>query len=104
MAARSRDALPVFEEWYDGPVSGERPCNRPRACGVVGCAEPLVTARNRKYHLCAAHIKCLAVLRRGMPQRWCSNCSKFHSIKAFSGSRRCAPAYLALGALCSPTI
>jgi len=53
MAARSRDALPVLEEWYDGPVSGERPCNRPRACGVVGCAEPLVTARNRKYHLCA---------------------------------------------------
>ncbi len=92
MAARSRDALPVLEQWYDGAVSGHRPCNRPRACGVAGCAEPLVKARNLKYRLCPAHIKCPAVLRRGVPQRWCSSCSKFHSLKAFSGSRRCAPA------------
>ncbi len=92
MAARSRDALPVLEEWYDGPVSGERPCNRPRACGVVGCAEPLVKAGHQKYHLCAAHIKCPTVLRRGVLQRWCGTCHKFHALQAFSGSRRYAPA------------
>jgi len=92
MTARSLDALPVLEEWYDGPVSGERPCNRPRACGVVGCAEPLVKTNHQKFHLCAAHIKCPAVLRRGVPQRWCGTCHKFHALQAFSGSRRYAPA------------
>jgi hypothetical protein len=45
MASRSRDALPVLEEWYDGAVSSRRlfdGFDRPRACGVAGCAEPLV--------------------------------------------------------------
>jgi hypothetical protein len=103
MAQRSRDALPVLEQWYDGPVSGQRPCNRPRMCGVAGCAEPLAKANHLKYHLCPVHIKCPAVLRRGVPQRWCSYCRKFHALEAFSGSRQYAPAHLALGALCPPT-
>jgi hypothetical protein len=103
MASRSCDALPVLEEWYDRAVNGRRSCVRPRVCGVVGCAEPLVTAHLLRSRLCPAHMKCSAVLRRGMPQRWCINCGKLHALKAFSGGRRYAPAYLALGALCSPT-
>ncbi len=103
MAPCSRNALPVLEEWYDRAVRGQHPYDRPRMCGVAGCAEPLVKARNLVHRLCPAHIKCPAVLRSGVPQRWCSTCSKFHSLKAFSGGRRCAPAYLTLGALCSPT-
>ncbi len=102
MASRSPDVLPVLEEWHDGLESGVRPYARPRACGVVGCAEPLVIANHLKYRLCPVHIKCPAVLRHGVPQRWCSYCRKFHALEAFSGSRQYAPAHLALGALCSP--
>ncbi len=101
MASRSRNALPVFEEWYDGAVSGQRPCNGPRACGVAGCAELLVKVYHMQARLCPAHMKCSAVLRHGVPQRWCGHCRKFHALEAFSGSRRYAPADLALG---SPTI
>ncbi len=90
MASRSRDALPVLEEWAERAVNGGRPCDRPRICGVAGCAEPLVKAHNLRSRLCPAHMKCSAVLRRGEPQRWCSYCCKFHALKAF-GSHRYAP-------------
>jgi hypothetical protein len=95
MASRSRDALPVLEEWYDGAVSGQRlfdGFDRPRACGVAGCAEPLVKPYHMQSRLCATHIKCGAVLCRGEPQRWCGNCCRFHALEAFSGSQRRAPA------------
>ena len=98
MASRSRDALPVLEEWYDRAVNGRRVSDRPCMCGVAGCAEPLVKAFNLIHRLCPAHMKCSAVLRRGMPQRWCATCHKFHALEAFSGSKRYTPAYLALGA------
>jgi hypothetical protein len=91
MASRGRDALPVLEEWYDTAVSGQRLYDRPRMCGVAGCAEPLIKAYHLKYRLCPVHIKCPAVLRRGVPQRWCSNCQKFHALESFIGSRRYAP-------------
>ncbi len=92
MTLCSRDALPMLEEWYDGAVSGQRPSIRPRVCGVAGCAEPLVKDKPLKYRLCPAHMKCHAVLRRGMPHRFCSYCCKFHALKAFNGSQRYAPA------------
>jgi len=86
MASPSRDALPVLEEWH---VSEQR--KRPKLCGVEGCASRLVTSRQVQSRLCATHCK-LAVLRGGMPQRWCSYCHQFHALKAFSGSQRCASA------------
>ena len=91
MAARSRDALPVLEEWFDRAVSGQRLRDRPRMCGVAGCAEPLIKAYHLDSRLCPAHMKCSAVLRRGVPQRWCPYCRKFHVLEAFSGGRRHAP-------------
>jgi hypothetical protein len=91
MASRSRDALPVLEEWYDRAVNGRRTCKRPRACGVAGCAEPLVQANHVLYRLCPVHFNCHAVLRGGMPQRFCNYCHKFHALEAFSGSQRYAP-------------
>ncbi len=91
MALHSHADLPVLEEWYDGGVSGRRLCDRPHACGVVGCAEPLVKVYHLKSRLCPAHIKCPAVLRRGTPQRWCAICHRLHALMAFSGSRRYAP-------------
>jgi hypothetical protein len=87
MASRSRDALPVLE-WHDDGVSGQRPS----VCGVMGCAGPLVILSHVQSRLCAAHIKCDAVLRCGEPQRWCGICRRFHELEAFSGSQRCTPA------------
>jgi len=104
MASRSHNALPVLEEWYYGAVSGQRPLNRPRMCGVAGCAEPLVKSYHLKARLCAAHMTCPAVLHRGVPQRWCGNCQVFHMLEAYSGSQRYAPASRLQRALFHPKI
>jgi len=85
MAPHSHADMPVLEEWHWSN-------NRPYACGVEGCASQLVTLAHHRARLCAAHIKCLAVLRGGVPQRWCGRCRLFHAMEAFSGSLRCAPA------------
>ncbi len=85
MARRSHANMPVLEEWHIAH-------NRPHACGVEGCALQLVTKKHFLARLCAAHIKCPAVLRGGVPQRWCTSCGAFHTLEAFSAIARCAPA------------
>ena len=85
MASPSHADVPVLEEWYETR-------NRPHACGVVGCTSQLVTKRHVEARLCDAHIKCPAVLRGGVPQRWCGRCSKLHALEAFDVGLRCAPA------------
>jgi len=87
MAPQSHADMPVLEEWHSSESR-----KRPMACGVKGCAWQPVTAKHMLARLCAAHIKCLALLRGGVPQRWCLECRKCHALKAFSGSQRCAPA------------
>ncbi len=87
MAPHSHADMPVLKEWHVAH-------NRPHACGVEGCASQLVTMTHLRARLCAAHIECPAVLRGGVPQRWCGRCKYFHAIEAFSGSLRCAPASL----------
>jgi hypothetical protein len=87
MALHSHADVPVLEEWH----MTSKP---PYACGVKGCASQLVTERHVRARLCAVHIMCPAVLRGGVPQRWCLNCRQFHAPEAFSGSQRCAPASL----------
>ncbi len=85
MAPHSHADMPVLEEWHVAR-------NRPRACGVEGCALQLVTKAHLLARLCAAHIKCPAVLRGGVPQRWCGKCYRFHALEAFPVGLRCAPA------------
>ncbi len=51
MALHSHADMPVLEEWHVAR-------NRPHACGVAGCASPLVTNRHLLARLCAAHILC----------------------------------------------
>jgi len=85
MALHSHADVPVLEEWHIAR-------KRPHACGVEGCAVQLITKRHLQARLCAMHIKCPAVLRGGVRQRWCKRCHCFHALGAFSGSRRCAPA------------
>ncbi len=83
MAPHSHADAPVLEEWH---VTSKRP----HACGVEGCTAHLITRRHLQARLCAAHIKCPAVLRGGVRQRFCKRCHCFHALGAFSGSRRCA--------------
>ena len=85
MAPHSHADAPVLEEWHIAR-------NRPYACGVPGCIAQLVTKTHLRARLCAAHIKCLALLHGGLPQRWCGNCKRFHTLEAFSASVRCATA------------
>ena len=95
MAPHIQVGMPVLEEWH----ASTKPRTRPHACGVVGCAVQLDTKRQARARLCAGHIDEPAVLRSGVPQRWCQSCGKFHAPEAFSGSQRCA--CLTLGALWS---
>ncbi len=97
MASPSRDARPVLEERRGRP--------RSRVCGKEGCAMQLFSKHHKQARLCMEHIRCLTVLRGGVPRRWCIKCHKFQALKAFSGSQRHAPTshYLALRALCLPT-
>jgi len=85
MSPHSHADVPVLEEWH---VTR----NRPHACGVPGCIAQLVIKTHLEARLCAAHIKCPAVLRGGVLQRWCCNCHRFHVLEAFHSNARCAPA------------
>jgi len=85
MSPHSHADVPVLEEWH---VTRKRP----HACGVEGCTAHLVTKRHLEARLCAAHIECHAVLRGGVPRRWCNKCHTYHALEAFSGSLKCAPA------------
>ena len=108
MAATTRPDLPILAAWHD-----EHNSKRPLRCGVMGCRALLELGVRRacrcsgaacrrkrcrlvvkpyhiKHRLCPAHIKCPAVLRQGMPQRWCAQCGAFHVLDAFVGDKRCA--------------
>jgi len=84
MSAHSHADVPVLQEWHVAR-------KRPHACGVEGCTAHLVTKRHFEARLCAAHIECHAVLRGGVPRRWCNTCHTYHALEAFSGSLKCAP-------------
>jgi hypothetical protein len=87
MAASSGADLPVLEDWHFNAL-----WRRPRKCGVAGCAAQLETRNQKRQRMCAAHMRCSAVLCAGVPQRWCNKCRSFHALAAFHGCRRCVPA------------
>ncbi len=92
--ARWRAGGTASPEVADLPVlhDGVRSVFGPHVCGVEGCTEQLVKYCHLEACLCAAHYQCRAVLRGGVPQRWCGNCHVYHTLEAFSGSLKCAPA------------
>jgi hypothetical protein len=87
MASSSGADLPVLEDWHFDAKG-----RRPKECGVVGCAAQLETHNSKRYRMCAAHMRCSAVLCRGVPQRWCTYCRRFHTLNTFQACRRCVPA------------
>jgi len=92
--ARWRAGGTASPEVADLPVlhDGVRSVFGPHVCGVEGCTAQLVKYCHLEACLCAAHYQCRAVLRGGVPQRWCGNCHMYHALEAFSGSLKCAPA------------
>ncbi len=87
MAPHGFADLPVLQDWHD-----QRTAPRPQACGVEACGARLIKKYHLKHRLCPQHCKCLAVLRRGVPQRWCAQCNVFHTLDAFFATQGCAPA------------
>lgn len=103
MTTSAPSHLPVLSIWHD---QGGR---RPAGCGVVGCTATMVPGQpshpcdcsgagckagrwrlvvkeyHLKHRLCPAHCMCPAVLRQGVPQRWCAQCNAFHELNAFHG-------------------
>jgi hypothetical protein len=94
--ARRRAGGTAAPEFADLPVLHDEACigsrHRPRVCGVEGCTAQILKICHLEACLCAAHYQCRAVLRGGVPQRWCGNCHVYHALEAFTGSLKCAPA------------
>lgn len=59
-------------------------------CVVPGCATDLTTEKsyNRRLKVCAAHLKAQSVGLEAGTSRFCQQCSRFHTVDAFDGTRR----------------
>lgn len=71
-----------------GPGSG----NQVPSCLVDGCTADLSKCRDyhRRHKVCEAHSKTPKVTIRGLEQRFCQQCSRFHSLGEFDeGKRSC---------------
>ncbi|XP_057949611.1 squamosa promoter-binding-like protein 16 [Malania oleifera] len=70
------------------PVSG----NQTVSCLVDGCKSDLSKCRDyhRRHKVCEVHSKTPKVSIRGQEQRFCQQCSRFHSLEEFDeGKRSC---------------
>ncbi|CAO2181895.1 unnamed protein product [Urochloa humidicola] len=79
--------------------SSSAPAKRPRpgqaqqavpACSVEGCAADLSKGRDyhRRHKVCEAHSKTPVVTVAGQQQRFCQQCSRFHSLAEFDETKR----------------
>ncbi|GFR49279.1 hypothetical protein Agub_g11287, partial [Astrephomene gubernaculifera] len=83
------------EEGRPGP--GTRPTTTmatqepgPNRCQVDNCDADLKNLRRyfRRYHVCETHIRAQVVHIRGCEVRFCDQCSTFHPLSYFDGTRR----------------
>ncbi|RCV28802.1 hypothetical protein SETIT_5G432500v2 [Setaria italica] len=60
------------------------------ACSVEGCAADLSKGRDyhRRHKVCEAHSKTPVVTVAGQQQRFCQQCSRFHSLGEFDDTKR----------------
>ncbi|EFJ27316.1 hypothetical protein SELMODRAFT_28597, partial [Selaginella moellendorffii] len=61
-------------------------------CRVDGCGEDLSTAGDyhRRHKVCKLHATLPKVMNHGQEQRFCQQCSRFHSLSEFDeGKRSC---------------
>ncbi|KAL6747287.1 SBP domain-containing protein, partial [Haematococcus lacustris] len=59
-------------------------------CHVDNCYADLSGLRDyhQRFKICDYHLKCIAVLREGQPQRFCQQCGRFHPVSEFDGVKR----------------
>ncbi|XP_075479260.1 squamosa promoter-binding-like protein 7 [Primulina tabacum] len=59
-------------------------------CQVEGCGAVLANAKNyhRRHKVCAKHSKAPKVVVLGIEQRFCQQCSRFHTLDEFDASKR----------------
>ncbi|KXZ41330.1 hypothetical protein GPECTOR_547g557 [Gonium pectorale] len=59
-------------------------------CQADGCLADLSGLKRyfRRYHVCETHIRAQVVLISGRPVRFCDQCSTFHALSFFDGTRR----------------
>lgn len=57
---------------------------------VDGCHAKLDSLRHyhQRYKVCDDHLKMAELVHQGITQRFCQQCSRFHSITEFEGDRR----------------
>lgn len=69
----------------------------PLVCHVVDCNVSLVQQAEyyQRYRICRDHLRSLAILVDGEPQRFCQQCGRFHELNAFDGNKRNCRARLA---------
>lgn len=63
----------------------------PHACmQVIGCGMDIthLKAYHQRHRLCEAHMKAPALVVNGQLVRLCQQCSKFHSLPEFEGTKR----------------
>ncbi|KAG2444790.1 hypothetical protein HXX76_001533 [Chlamydomonas incerta] len=63
---------------------------KPLRCQVGGCTADLSQAKKyfQRYRICERHLKAPSLKMDGRAVRFCDQCSKFHDITAFEGTRR----------------
>lgn len=67
-----------------------RSAGQATGCQVEGCKSDLSTAKDyhRRHKVCSVHSKEPCVTVRGVEQRFCQQCSRFHDLNAFDGDKR----------------
>ncbi|KAK8703076.1 hypothetical protein V6N13_021406 [Hibiscus sabdariffa] len=81
-------------KWKEPGVSNKaRPTNtgtRPVSCLVDECDSDLSKCRDyhRRHKVCELHSKTAEVMINGLKQRFCQQCSRFHSLEEFDDGKR----------------
>ncbi|GIM04963.1 hypothetical protein Vretimale_9407 [Volvox reticuliferus] len=86
-----REAEPAIDDENEQGTRKSRPTpRRPMRCQVDGCGVDLAQARKyfQRYRVCERHLKSPSLQMDGRNVRFCDQCSKFHDISMFEGSRR----------------
>ncbi|KAL4422543.1 hypothetical protein ABPG75_008740 [Micractinium tetrahymenae] len=89
VAAAPAQQRPLHE---GGPPSVERrKPGRPAihsGCQVCGASLEGMRMFHQRYHICDAHMQMEQIMWKGLPQRFCQQCGRFHELQEFEGGMR----------------
>lgn len=75
---------------FAGPIAPPTAIRETSGCQVPGCCADLSIDKpyNRRLKVCSEHLKANSVTLHVGESRFCQQCSRFHTVDAFDGSRR----------------